>query len=79
MARTAREVLKLGLVTGLIAVSLAGCGRRGSLEAPPGAMPNAPDVTTRQPQQKPPEAAAEPKKDVEPQPKPDRVLETPAP
>lgn len=70
------KTLKLALVAGLVALGLAGCGRRGSLEAPPGALPNAPDVTTRQPRQKPPEVT--PEDPAQPQPKPDSVLETPA-
>jgi predicted small lipoprotein YifL len=89
MARATERSLRLGLVIGLLALSLAACGRRGSLEAPANAIPNAPDVTTRLPRQKPPEVKpaepapagkqAEPGEASEPKPKPDRVLETTSP
>ncbi len=72
MARTSRTIL----IVALVALSVAACGRRGKLDAPPGAMPDAPDVTTRQPRQKPPEVTpAEP----QPVPKPDAVKDTPTP
>ncbi|MCC6919813.1 MAG: hypothetical protein IT548_11455 [Alphaproteobacteria bacterium] len=72
MARTSRTIL----IVALIALSAAACGRRGKLDAPPGAMPTAPDVTTRQPRQKPPEVTpAEP----QPVPKPETVKDAPAP
>lgn len=80
--RKAHHSLTLALAAAL-ALSLAACGRRGSLEAPSGAMPNAPDVTTRQPRQKPPEVTpADAKTDgdtAEPKPKPAEVQEKPAP